>query len=439
MKRVLILLFIVLAAGAFLGEKMVQDPGYVLISYQNTTLETSIWVLVLLSFFAFLVAHWALNLFFGLGLSGRSLGLWNRKRSSRTAQKRTFKGLVALSEGNWWQAQRLLSQAAPQAAQPLINYLGAAKAAHEQGNIESTDTFFAKAREIAPEAEVSIGLQEADVFIDRGNSKQAFVILKRLHSLAPKHTSVLRELAELYEDQKDWDGLITLLPKLRKNKVLSAEQLAAIEAQCYAQMLTSVVEKLPIESSEDSRLKALTKGWKALPGNLNQTPQMIATYARALLAAGSPDNAEKFLRNHVKRNWDNELIELYGTIKAAEPVRQYNLVLSWLKKQPQHAELLLCAARLAMFSEKWTEAIAHFEANIKLQPNVVAYRGLARLLESQGQHEKALEMSQMALELTEDNSPEISLPGPVKIAKNEAANETDNISAQRQAHKTANS
>lgn len=433
MKRVLVVLFIVLAGGAYLGEKMVQDPGYVLLSYQNTTVETSIWVLVLLSFIAFLLAHWALNLFFGISLPGKSLGLWNRGRVARSTQKRTYKGLVALSEGNWWQAQRLLSQTAPIAAQPLINYLGAAKAAHEQGDRESTDAFFAKAREAAPEAEVSIGLQEAQVQSDRGNNQQAFTILKRLHSLAPKHTGVLRELADLHQSQQDWDGLITIIPKLRKHKVLSTEQIAAIEAKCYAQMLSGVVEKLPVESTEDSRLKALNKGWKTLPNSLNQTPEMITTYARALLDAGSPDNAEKFLRNHIKRTWNNELIDLYGTIKTTETIRHYKLVLSWLKKQPNHSALLLCAARLAMFNEEWTEAVSHFENSLAQQPNIAAYRALAKLLESLGEHDRALEMNQKALELTEDTSPAIPLPVLVNSDSQSVSSSADEAQASQPA------
>ncbi len=419
MKRVLIILFIVLAGGAYLGEKMVQDPGYVLLSYQNVTVETSIWVLVLFSFVAFLLVHWALNLFFGIGLPGKSLGLWNRGRVARSTQKRTFKGLVALSEGNWWQAQRLLSQTAPIAAQPLINYLGAAKAAHEQGDKDNTDAFIAKAREAAPQAEVSIGLQEAEVQIDRGHSDHAFTILKRLHSLSPKHSGVLRQLAELHQNQEDWDGLITLIPKLRKHKVLSNEQISAIEEKCYAKMLNSVVDKLPVESTEDSRLKALNKGWKALPNSLNQTPEMISTYARALLHAGSPDNAEKFLRAHIKRTWNDDLIDLYGTIKTTESIRHYKLVLSWLKKQPQHNALLICSARLAMFNEEWEDAVKYFEASIELQPSADTYRSLAKLFEGLGEHDKALEMSQKAMELTEDNSPSIPLPVLVDSSQSE--------------------
>ena len=417
MKAILILLFVVLGAGAFIGEKMVQDPGYVLISYDNTTLETSIWVLLLFCFVAFLFTHWAVNLFFKLSLPTKQFGLWRKNRIARTAQKRTYKGLIALSEGQWWQAQRLLSQTAPIAAQPLINYLGAAKAAHEQGQIATTDEFFAKAREIAPEAEVSIGLQEAEVQIDRGNNAQAVVTLKRLHSLAPKHTGILRDLADLQQSQKSWDELISLLPKLRKLQVMSTEQLFAIESNCHAQMLSNLLSKLPVESTANAKVKALTKSWKALPNTLNQNSKLIITYTRALLEAEAPDQAEKFLRAQIKGSWDNNLIDLYGTINSSDTSKQYNLVISWLKNQPENAALLLCAARLAMFNQKWQEAVVHFEHSITLQPSIDAYRSLAQLLESLGEHTKALEASHQAMELTEDHSPKLPLPVLVDTAQ----------------------
>ena len=416
MKLVLILLFIVLAGGAFVGEKMVQDPGYVLLSYNNSTIETSVWVFAVIAFLLFLVTHWLVNLCFRVGLPTKYLGSWNRNRIAKNAQKRTYKGLIALSEGQWWQAQRLLSQTAPDAGQPLINYLGAAKAAHEQGDQKQTDYFFAQAREIAPEAEVSISLQEVEVLIDRGHSAQAFIILKRLHSLAPKHTGILRDLADLHQDQQDWDGLISLLPKLKKQKVLSAAQLAQLEALCYNQMLNSVVEKLPVESDSDTRVKALTKGWKALPNSLSKTTPMIASYAQALIAADAIDQADQFLRPHIQRTWDDELINIFGTIRASDVFRQYRLVVSWIKKQPEQASLQLCAARLAMENEDWPEAVKHYETSIALTPSIGAYRGLAKLLESLGEHEKALQISQKAMDFTDDDSVVYHLPAPIESA-----------------------
>lgn len=400
MKKILILLFIVLAAGAWVGEKLVQDPGYVLVSYNNTTLETSVWVLLLFSFFAFLIAHWGLNLFFKIGLPTKKFSAWRHNRLNKTAQKRTQKGLVALSEGRWWQAQRLLSQTAEVAAQPMINYLGAAKAAHEQGDNETTDQYIDKARAIAPKAEVTIGLQQADILVDRGDIEQATQILKQLNDYAPKHTQVLRALSNILQRQQDWDALVSLIPSLRKHKALNDEQLNQLEDACYGKMLTNITASLPIESSKEVRLNALNRGWKSLPNKLNKTSSMIETYCEALITAGAHDAAEKFLKEQIKRSWNDSLVAIYGKVRATDSLRQYKQAVFWLKDHPDNAILLLCTARLAAAHKEWQEALRYFEKSIDQQPSVDAYKEFAILLDSLGQHEKSLHMSQKAMVLT---------------------------------------
>lgn len=62
MKRFFMILLILLLAGAWLGQLMVQDPGYVLLAYRQTTIETSLWVLALMAILAFAVLHTLLNL-----------------------------------------------------------------------------------------------------------------------------------------------------------------------------------------------------------------------------------------------------------------------------------------------------------------------------------------------------------------------------------------
>ena len=121
MKRGLLLLLVILFAGAWLGEKMVQDPGYVLLSYNGTTVETSLWVLLLLLIIGFALGHWLLNLIAGIRMPGDKVRGWQSRRNQRISQRKTLKGMVALSEGNWWKAQRFLSQAAERSDLPVVN------------------------------------------------------------------------------------------------------------------------------------------------------------------------------------------------------------------------------------------------------------------------------------------------------------------------------
>ena len=43
MKLLYVIGLILLLVGTVVGELIIKDPGYVLLSYQNTTIETSIW------------------------------------------------------------------------------------------------------------------------------------------------------------------------------------------------------------------------------------------------------------------------------------------------------------------------------------------------------------------------------------------------------------
>ena len=61
---------------------------------------------------------------------------WLRLRREHQSYSKTQQGLTMLIEGRWSKAERLLLAGVSQSFEPLMNYLGAAKAAHEQGAFE---------------------------------------------------------------------------------------------------------------------------------------------------------------------------------------------------------------------------------------------------------------------------------------------------------------
>ena len=109
-----------------------RDPGYILLVFGNYTLEMSA-VVAAMAFFVLVTA-----LFWGYRFIE---WLFDRSRRQNTARKKTTKGLIAYAEGNWPQAEKILAKAADKHEVPLINYITAAKAAHEQGNEERRDDY----------------------------------------------------------------------------------------------------------------------------------------------------------------------------------------------------------------------------------------------------------------------------------------------------------
>ena len=83
MKKLFVLLLVILAAGAWIGQLMVQDPGYVLIAFNQTTIETSLWVMLVIGVVGFLLAHWLLNILTNAMMPVQRLRNWRDQEGWR--------------------------------------------------------------------------------------------------------------------------------------------------------------------------------------------------------------------------------------------------------------------------------------------------------------------------------------------------------------------
>lgn len=389
MKRLFLLLLIVLAAGAWIGEKMVKDPGYVLITYSETSIETSLWVLLVIAAVGFLALHWAVNLFFKARIPTHKIREWRQRRQQASSQGKTLKGLLALSEGRWWKAQRLLTQAAETSGQPLVNYLAAARAAHEQREDKAVDQLLQQALTSVPQAELAIGVTQAQIQLERGQYDPALATLLRLRRLAPKHSYIMRMLKEVYLKLGDWSSLTTLLPELRKHKVLEDDEMATLEQQCYANMLGNVLPALPVEADDSTRLQALNKEWKAIPSKLSSEEPLVRRYAELLIEAGSEDKAEAFLKDQLKKNWDENLVTLYGQVQGSDAHKQLETAKSWEAKHADSAALKLALARLSARNKQFGKAVEYAQASLAVEKSTDAYQELINQLLQAGESEQA--------------------------------------------------
>ncbi|GAA0699596.1 heme biosynthesis protein HemY [Marinobacterium maritimum] len=410
MKKLFIFLLIFLVAGAWLGQMMVQDPGYVLLAYKQTTVETSLWVLLLLLIVAFALGHWLLNLASGLRLPSNKVRSWQSRRNQRLSQRKSLKGMVALSEGNWWKAQRYLSQAAERSELPAINYMAAARAAHEQGDNSGTDALLNKARAATPQAEVAIGLTQAQFQLERGQLEPCLANLLNLRRQAPKNTQVLRLLQQVYLRLEDWLSLIQLLPELKRQGVLNEGQLAELEQQCHLQRLQQSLATLPAEADEQEQLRVLSRSWQAVPQHLLRDPALVRRYSELMRQIGAEAEAEQVLQDLIKRKWDLTLVEVYGTLAGKDPQKQLDTAKGWLKKHPDCAELELTLGRLSMRNELWGQAISHFERSFELDPRVETFGELQRLLQHLGETERASQLMQANFNRVAPQLPALPLP-----------------------------
>jgi len=414
MKKLFLLLLIILAGGTFVGEMMIKDSGYVLIAYNQTTIETSLWVLLVILALGFVIAHWLLNLITHTQLPTTKLKNWKASRSQLISRRKTLKGLTSLSEGNWAQAQKQLAQAAERSDLPLVNYLAAAKAAHEQRNEEAADELLQKARNTAPEAEVTVAISQAEIQLERGQLEPCLATLLRLRTLAPKNTYVMKLLKDVYLRLNDWKALSQLIPTLRKHQTLKTEELYALSAECCSHILEDAVAKLPVETSEEDRLKTLSDTWDSLPTEQTKNSDLVELYTELLISLGAEGRAELNLRNLIKNNWNEKLVTLYGRINGDNAKKQLDSARGWLKSHTESSALFLTLGRLSLRNEQWADAVKYFEQSIDVQPSPEAFAELTRLLRHLGDDDRAQSLLQQNLSMVA--LPELPMPEEQKAS-----------------------
>lgn len=372
----------------------VQNPGYVLIARPPWSIEMSLTVFALLWLLGTALLYAMIYLVLRLIHIPRDVARWRQRRQSRQARSALYQGLIKLAEGNWVEAEADLLTSMRGSEAPVLSYLGAACVNQAQGNIEKRDEYLAAAHHAAPQRHLAIGMTQANLQYLAKQSEHALATLSELRAGAPKHKHVLKLLAQLYLELRDWTNLAEIIPELRQSGVMAPKEVDALELRAHRELL---VLTLPAGS-----LDVLKKAWNGVPKHLRRQPALIAIYARQLIRQNEMNAAEALLRQALEQEWDDGLVELYGLVRAEPAAEQLEAAENWLATYSDNARLLLTLGRLALYNKQDANARVYFEKCINLRGPVEAYRELGALLERLGENDKALACYRRGLEAYAD-------------------------------------
>ena len=407
MKRFYVIVFLLIAAAACVGLAIAEHAGYVLIAYKNFRYESSLWATLALMVILGLLL-WGIKLLVELVTASTGLvNPWSRRNRSRRVQIAIEQGQMDLAEGRWASAQKHLARAAEAERQPLLFYLGAARAANEQGRYDESDNLLERALERQPQAELAIALSHAQLQVDRADTEGALSTLQAMHERHPHNVQVLRQLQRLHQQRGDWAALIRLLPELRKDKVLPANELAELERRAWGQNLNLAAQR---ETGGDAGQQSLTRAWQQLTSAQRQEPTLVLAYAEQLRQLGAQAEAEEVLRGALKRQYDSHLVRLYGLLRGSDPVKQLQAAEGWLKAHPGDASLLLTLGRLCLQNSLWGKARDYFESSLKVERNPETCAELARLLAQLGDTTRSNQLFQEGLNLLDERLLALPLP-----------------------------
>ncbi|NCF16903.1 MAG: heme biosynthesis protein HemY [Haliea sp.] len=407
MRRIFAIALFALLLGVGVVALIETDPGYVLVAYGNYTLESSLWVGLLLLFALILLVYLALRLVFRLVGGQRSLVSWLGTRKTHHAARLSTRGLINFLEGNWARSRRQVLKGATNNEAPLLNYLLAARASHHLGEPDKVSQYLGAAADAESAAVAAVELAEAEIKVHAGQYDQALAVLDNMGN-ASSYPRGLELRRAIYTGQGNWEGLARLLPELRKQKLLAADALRELESDTYRRLLLDAVKG---EGEADTA--ELGAVWQKVPSDLKQDVDILCAYVELLLRGGDHAAAEKLLQRSLKQHWDARLVRLYGLVESANVPAQLTHAESWLAAHPDEPELLLCLGRLSARDKLWGKARDYFESSYRLQRSAEVCAELGRLLTGLGEPKVAAAYFREGLLLSESDLP--TLPEPEKL------------------------
>lgn len=381
--RLLLLVVATLIASVAITQFALKDTGYVLLSYGEWTAETSFSFFIVLVVVSFVSLYIALRLLVGLWRMPRQVSRWNQHRRWLRARRATRRGLIALAEGRWARAERELIRFVDDFDAPLLNYLGAARAAQKLGQDGRRDEYLSRAMKSMPDAKLAVGLTQAEVQLSQGQYEQALASLIHLRTVAPRHSHVLYLLKKLYEKLGSWEDLLQLLPDLRKEKVLDSKAINDLSKTIHRELLN--------RAAHSGVRTRLYEQWAAVPKALQADIDLVRVYAKHAVGMKATKGVERLLRDTLRKKWDLDLVRLYGVLPEGEEPPQLETAEEWLRHHPRQAELLLTAGRLALRNRLWGKARSYLEASIGIEERAETYCELANLLKQLGENDKAID------------------------------------------------
>ncbi|MHB1214398.1 MAG: heme biosynthesis HemY N-terminal domain-containing protein [Thiobacillus sp.] len=363
------------------------DPGYVVLVYPPWRVEISF-----ISFVLMLV---------GLVVGGVVLlrlamltlnlpGIVREQRERRAARKRDENfvgGLKAYTEYRYQDAEQSLGQWQGDATRIGLARVLAARAAEEMRAVPQRVRHLQEATEHG--AELAAQLFEAEARLDAKDAAAALTAINRAKEIAPQHTALLRLELKARQMTGQWDEVDRLLDALIRANAMEPGIAMQNRRMAYA-------ENLKRRADDD---RGLLEYWKKIPADFKADPWVARAAARAFMQRGGHDTALDALEAALGREWNEDLVALYGEARGSSPTRQIEQAEKWLRAQPRDAQLLLTLAQLCSVQQLWGKAQSYLEASLAIAPSAEGHVRMAELKAQSDQPGEACRQYQKALAL----------------------------------------
>ena len=275
-----------LVLGAVLVNAISQDPGYLLLTWGDYQVETSVWLALSALVLSLVLLWFVLRALRTTLRVPRALRRWFGIRSARGAQRRADKGFAAFFEGQWDVAEKALKKGGAPDEQTILHPLYAALAALHRGESARALTLLEQAETEGSAPASLITLVRVECHLKAGATDEAERSLEQLSASDRKTPRAKALRAELAFLQRDWQPLIELLPDVRRAGTAPEPQVQVWEREGWMGLLSQADDVPSAALSVWKRVPDALKApgqplWPALLDILRQVGQAEALQAQA--------------------------------------------------------------------------------------------------------------------------------------------------------------
>jgi len=390
--RWILLLAIIGALAAFGWHWVATDPGQVLVRLRGWEVRTTLVmaIVLLLLLWGVLSVAWRL-LRWPFGAVTR--------RQRRVSRERLYRGMLALAEGRFGEAERDLTRAARHAPQRAPALLAAARAAQSRGDGKRALEALDEATQSAPQA---ARVMRARLLREDGRSDESLALLATEADAGTLPPGGWLELTEAALVRGDLERARGALEPLRKSGALGDDAFAALQQRVLAAALKAA-----------PGIDALHALWGDLSRAQRRTPDLIAVYAARVAAFGRPLPAMDEIESALRRHWSPALVAVYGRLQGEDLESRLHRAEGWLDAHPGDAVLLTALGRMCVRIELWGKARQYLAHSLAMEPSADTWETMGEAYAGQGNPVLAQQCYRNALRMTRGEPVEV-LPGAQK-------------------------
>jgi HemY protein len=353
--------------------------GYAAFVMYPWRIEVSLNLLVILLVLAFVAAYFAVRFIAHAVRLPAHVRAFRRRRREEKGRSALFGAIQALFEGRFGRAEKLATQAHDLECTPPLPELIGARAAQRMRDFGRRDEWLSRAHKSEADWRLARLVTEAELLLEERRFDEARAALRELHADGPRHIATLTLLLRAEQGLGNWDEVIRLARLLEKHAAMPAEAIEGIRVNARVAML----------SRRNHDLKSLAAYWRLTPDEERAQPRVAAAAGRAFIRLGDCRAAHRILEDALERDWQGELVLLYGECQDIDAIARIERAERWLEEHPRDAELLLTLGRLCTQTQLWGKAISYLEASLAVQATRGAHIALACVHDEMGRAEEA--------------------------------------------------